>query len=69
MAKITSDTRHDTCEMICYVHPWETHYAKLLCKPHNKFVQWVGKKDIPALREIGVEVKNKVKWKKQKPNK
>ena len=61
---ITDDNCHENCEMICYVHPWETHYAKLLCKPHNRFVQWVSKRDVKQLKKIGVEVKNKVRFTK-----
>jgi hypothetical protein len=59
--KITSNNKHDNCKMICYVHPWETHYAKLLCKKHNVFVQWIGKKDVPKLSAMGVQVKRKVR--------
>ena len=58
---ITSNTKHDDCPMIVYTHPWETHYAKLLCKRHNTFIQWLNPRDVKTLSKMGVKVKRKVR--------
>ena len=33
--------KHKNCEMIAVLGPFGPHYAKLVCKKHNKTVQWL----------------------------
>ena len=50
---------HDNCEIIVCIHPWEQHHAKIMCKPHNAFVQWLNKKDAQRFEHMGVETQHK----------
>lgn len=52
---------HDNCEIKIYIHPWETHHAKIVCKQHNCHVQWLSKADAQRLESMGVETQYKVR--------
>jgi len=49
---ITSNTKHNKCPVKAIKGPFGIHYAKLICKKHKKWVDWLSQADYEAIIQL-----------------
>ena len=49
---ITKNTKHNNCKQKAIKGPFGIHYAKLVCKKHKKWVDWLSKAQYEEIIEL-----------------
>lgn len=51
---ITQLEKHDHCDVWVVIHPEKTHYASLVCRQHNAWIQWLSREDTNSILSQGL---------------
>lgn len=56
---ITRLKHHDQCKVYVQLERYKQtgHYASLHCKHHNTWIQWLHKRDVDSLKQLGVQIR------------
>lgn len=69
---ITKNKHHNNCPVQAVLGPFGIHYGRLICRHHNKHIQWLNKADYDTIIQQypNTEGRNGVKQRpsRQKPN-